>query len=112
MDGGAWHQTCINKGRANAAQTERAGHDKEQRTMGRTKKTDEGTEQTTMAISEGTVARCTRLAESATVKQTPEQVFETALRIGLKMLEKRRTKTTDARVEKAEALLRAMGKIA
>jgi hypothetical protein len=73
------------------------------------KKTD-GTAAAT--IPAWAVAAIEQLAKTATVSQTTEQVLETVLRQGIKTLEKRRKETTANRVERAEALLRSMGRIA
>lgn len=56
-------------------------------------------------------ARIVHLAESATVKQTPDAVLATVIRQGLKAIERRRKGTEDARIAKAEDILRAAGKL-
>lgn len=56
-------------------------------------------------LSPAIQARIVHLAESATVKQTNEQVLSTILHQGLKTLEKRRAKGAEERVERLEAKL-------
>lgn len=59
-------------------------------------------------LSPAIQARISHLAESATVKQTNEQVLTTILHQGLKTLEKRRAKGAIERIEKLEAKLQQL----
>lgn len=55
------------------------------------------------------LAAIQKLAETATVKQTAEQVFLTALRQGVKVIEKRRKKAGVSKIEKAKQVLKEVG---
>lgn len=77
------------------------------RRAAQTTTTDEATR--TITITQEQWDRIVRLAETATVKQKPAQVIQTAIHQGIKTIEKRRKNTQEARIEKAKATLRANG---